>query len=144
MKVNRKEIEKLYDGFFAEAVAVIEQYNPCKVRKCRCGVVCTEWRARQYPGVYHFIDDNKPNDLCCGGCKHHDRDRGCHAEKPLACKLWLCYSAEERYPGARKKLEDIQERAENVLGPLLFRGDRKDSIDHIIEMGGLIDPDLDI
>ena len=115
--------EELYDRLYAEAEAILKQYNPCRVHKCSAGVVCTEWVClNKDRGAIRHATDAKPNTLCCTGCQFHDKAKGCQAEKPLPCKLWLCNYAKRLFPEAEDRLDVLRERADVFFK---FRGDKK-------------------
>ena len=128
----RKRVEVLYDRFYSRALAVIKKDNPCQVKREGVNVVCAECIDRRKPESIHFIDDAKPNTLCCIRCEHHNPKKGCQADRPLACKLWLCQTAKKLYPEAAAELDKISTEAHEVFGTLCFRGDRKQTVDHII------------
>ena len=126
MRKKRLEVaaEILYDRLYAEAEAILKQYNPCRVHKCSAGgVVCTEWVClnKEREAIRHDTDA-KPNTLCCTGCQFHDKAKGCQAEKPLPSKLWLCGYAKKLFPEANDKLTVLRERADIFFR---FRGDKK-------------------
>ena len=123
----REALEKLYDRLYSEAEAVLNQYNPCQVGRCSAGIVCTEWREFQKPEAIKSSDNNaQPNTLCCIRCRYHSPTKGCQADRPLTCKLWLCSAAKICFPVAEKKLAELRDRAKIFY---YYRGNRKMSID---------------
>lgn len=115
--------EKLYDHLYAEAEAILKEHNPCRVHTCSAGVVCTEWVClRKEREAIRSYTDARANTLCCTRCQFHDKAKGCQAEKPLPCKLWLCEYAKKLFPEAEKKLKALRYRADIFF---VFRGDKK-------------------
>lgn len=64
-----------YDALWGRVDKFIIRVNPCKVEAGRC------FRSR-------CGGDN----FCCSGCEHLG-PAGCTADKPLACRQWLCDEA---------------------------------------------------
>ncbi len=125
---TRKQIEREYDDLYEKVAKLISETNPCEVaiknKTAYCGscsrIVCG--------------DVIKPNELCCDGCEHHSMTKGCQAEKPLECKLWLCSQSKTKHPVVAKKLYEFRNQAYDLFGCLLHRGDKTETIDHIINM----------
>ena len=103
---------------------MIKEFNPCEVSVnngvCRC------------LAAYKNSDYAKPNELCCDDCQFHT-NKGCVAEKPLTCKLWLCPIAEQKYPEVHKKLRQLWKIAD-CFGFWAFRGDKKMSLDNAVKI----------
>lgn len=109
-----KQLEKLYDGLYAEAEAILKMYSPCEVKVRNGHVKCLGCRVKDEVALQ--------NELCCGGCNFHSVT-GCTAEKPLACKLWLCHTAKTKYPEVEARLSVLREIARsNRL--YVYRGDK--------------------
>ena len=76
-------LSELYDKLYDKVDAFMVKTNPCKVENGKC------IRGR-----------NGGRNFCCDvygempKCKHLSKD-GCKANKPLACRLWLCGDARE-------------------------------------------------
>lgn len=109
-------IEEKFDFLYDCTEKVLSKYNPCKISFLKSGVNCIDCKA----------GFSNPNDLCCTGCRFHT-DKGCVANKPLTCKLYLCRTATKKFPNCVKELNDIYACA-SFLRLLSFRGDKKDSI----------------
>ena len=80
-----------YNRLYKKILNFMTKVNPCKVEDGHC------LRARL-----------GGNNFCCGECcqykpcKHLTKD-GCSAEKPIACKLWLCREAIDNLTMAQRK-----------------------------------------
>ena len=99
--VDRERLEKVYNKLYGHAERVLKQHCPCGVSKEGGCVSCVGSRAGITPS----------NELCCTGCEHHSTKAGCQAEKPMACKTWLCPPASETSPEASAKLGKIARQA---------------------------------
>lgn len=128
-RVTRERLERIFDYLWAQADAIIKAHSPCEVKIGKHGVSCLDCRVRHRP--------TEINILCCGGCKFHTKDKGCIADKPLTCRTWLCYSAQEAHPEAHRRLQDIASRMHR-LGFYVGRGDKEDSIANAMAYFGLI------
>jgi len=73
----------------------------------------------------------KLNSLCCTGCKHHDPSGGCRAEKPLACKTWLCPAIPKPAP-LHQRLWALSRRAQKAK-LAHFRSDKPSSIEAALQ-----------
>jgi len=113
----RRRIEKEFDKLYAKAEFILSKYQPCAISKVKGTIRCID-----------CMDGKKwmttPNLLCCGGCKFHTI-KGCIAEKPLTCKLWLCGSAAVAFPECFKQLQSLSKKAIK-LGLYCARGDKKE------------------
>lgn len=119
MTKTRKQLEILFDDLYAEAEAILKLYKPCEVRVRSGHVKCLGCRKQN-------TSNSAQDELCCGGCRFHSVN-GCTAEKPLACKLWLCHEAKTKYPKAAKRLLALREIAfSNHL--YVVRGDKAKSL----------------
>lgn len=101
--------EKLYDELYQKAEEFLARVNPCKVQNGEC------LRKYKYNG----------RNFCCGGCEHIKKE-GCSADKPLACKAWLCYQAYNELSSAEKFEQKMIEAEINRNGFFVHRGTKKD------------------
>lgn len=112
-KQLRENLEAKFDGLYDKAIELLNQYNPCQIQKIGDKISCG--------GNY-----NGPK-LCCGSCRHLS-PTGCKADKPLACRLWLCPLSERKLSSdIMKKLNDLRYEAQR-LGFWVFRGEKEESI----------------
>lgn len=119
----RERLEQIYDALFAEAEKILkEANNVCEFRKTSDGAVCAGCS----------IGYVEPKTLCCEGCKYHSVTQGCRAEKPLACKTWLCVSRRGARPDVEAKLAQIRTATES-FGFYKIRGDKDESLDQAID-----------
>ena len=116
---SKVSLEEKFDFLYEMAQEILAHYQPCKIKFLKNGANCIDCSKSLYR--------SKPNVLCCDGCQYHTLSKGCMAEKPLTCKLWLCRTAAEKFPTCANKLDEIYEKADE-LDLLSFRGDRTDSL----------------
>jgi hypothetical protein len=84
-----KEQEVLYDALYEEVDLFMKKHNPCDIRDGKC----TKGR-KGY------------NSFCCSWCPELS-DNGCIADKPLACRIWLCSVPLDTMSKELKKEYDI-------------------------------------
>lgn len=123
---SRRALEKQFDSLYAQAERILKKYNPCQHKmengKHSClGKKHRVWEARSYNRDRVVIS------CCCLGCKFWVKDKGCTANKPLSCKVWLCGIAEKLNPVVAKKLNALSQKV-ICAGFYVFRGDKNDSI----------------
>jgi hypothetical protein len=119
---TQQELEHIYDGLYDQASKVLAEINPCQHTVSAGKHTCT--------GKDTVNWDLKPQhrntpQCCCVGCKYWDY--GCKAEKPLACKVWLCSAAMYKFPKAIEALNAIGREAKR-FALLSFRSDKTTSI----------------
>lgn len=90
-----ERISHQYDQFYLEAEAILQKYNPCKIRVVKGVTKC----ARGTP--------------CCTGCRYLNTNdasavKGCTVMS-LFCKTWLCDRSV--HPKAYDALLDVRDRA---------------------------------
>lgn len=113
--------EQEYDILYDEIMEFLKEVNPCKVKNKKC-----------------FRNQQGGRNFCCGSvnsqgkgeCKHC-LSSGCTAEKPMACRLWLCPEAYGNLTVAeRYKLNRLRERA-GIFGneDVMFRTTKKEAFD---------------
>jgi hypothetical protein len=127
-RISRQQIEKEYDELYERAAKIISETNPCEVKTVNGFVRCMSCSHRVCGEVILV------NELCCDGCKHHNMKKGCQAEKPLQCKLWLCEQSKRKHPNVNTQLRLLHIEAMEKFGCLLNRGDKTESITHINTM----------
>jgi hypothetical protein len=123
-------LERVFDKLYAQAEAILQEHRPCAVKVNQYGASCLDCRIK--------YRDTQVNVLCCGGCKWHSA-RGCTANKPLTCRTWLCHTAQQHDPEAKRKLSRIADRISR-LGFYVGRGDREDSIQNALAHFGFQHP----
>lgn len=128
MKKTRKQVEREYDKLYDKVAKLISKTNPCEVTIKNKTATCMACFKRCGGEII------QPNELCCDGCAHHNIKKGCQAEKPLMCKLWLCRHSQEKYPEVTKKLSNFRREAYKLFGVLCIRGDKTETISHIFNM----------
>jgi hypothetical protein len=126
----KARLERIFDRLYAAAEKVIREHDPCKVKINQHGASCLDCISRKGQG-----DASRLNKLCCAGCKFHT-SKGCKANKPLTCRTWLCYTAQDDNPEAFRKLDRIAERAA-AMGFYVGRGDKEDSINNALGYFGV-------
>lgn len=125
---TRKQLELEYDALYEKIDKLISETNPCEVTIKNKVAYCGSCSFRVCGDII------KPNELCCDKCPHHNMTTGCQADKPMNCKLWLCHQSKRKHPEVARQLFFLHEEANNLFGCLLHRGDKKETIDHIINM----------
>lgn len=111
--IDRERLEKVYNKLYAQAADVLKKRPPCGIDPSTGQVSCHASREGLYPDpvtAAKYGGEVDMNTLCCKGCQHWS-PQGCAAEKPLACKTWLCPNAASKHPGVAKRLRDLQSRA---------------------------------
>jgi hypothetical protein len=90
-----ERLSTLYDELYAKANTVLAEYNPCAIKNGQC--------FRGEP--------------CCEDCNYLSRKKGCTVQS-LACKLFLCQAAINKFPECYAELKAIREIAEDhhILG----------------------------
>ena len=111
----RKRLEKKFDELYAKAEEILSKYKPCKITVIKGKVHCVGCSGR-----------NPPNELCCGGCQFHTV-KGCIADKPLTCKLWLCNTARNDFPECDDELDVLRDKAAMFW---VYRGYKQSSLKH--------------
>jgi hypothetical protein len=111
--VDRERLEKVYNKLYGQAASALQKRKPCAIDASTGRVTCLGSRE----GIYgdpttsaKYGGGAEMDTLCCTGCTHHT-PQGCAAEKPLACKTWLCPHAAVKNPELAKRLRDLQSRA---------------------------------
>lgn len=110
---------KAYKELYHEVEVFLRKANPCKI----CNGKCERGRS----GGRNF---------CCGavgsdgkGACKNCKPTGCTADRPLACRLWLCAYAEGNLGvNQKKKLNELRMRA-GIFGneKVMFRATRQDT-----------------
>jgi len=98
-------LNTLYNKLYNHADRITKQVKPCGIEgnKCRaCGTSQGSYGATPQPG-----------EMCCAGCTHHG-EKGCKADRPLACKTWLCPTARYAHPDVAHKLDKVAHRAQDL------------------------------
>lgn len=111
--IDRERLEKVYNKLYGQAADALSKRKPCAIDASTGRVTCLGSRE----GIYgdpitkaKYGGGAEMDTLCCTGCTHHT-PQGCAAEKPLACKTWLCPHAAVKNPELAKRLRDLQSRA---------------------------------
>jgi hypothetical protein len=132
-KMSRREtLSQKFDELWDKANAIISAAKPCGIKSVNGEITCRgcSFHKDFRQSVYYVAES--PNILCCGGCKYHEPNKGCIAEKPLMCKLWLCHSASKFLKGDKSlQLAEIKSQASD-LGLLCFRGNKEESIQNAL------------
>lgn len=132
-EVTRDRLNALYDRIYKRANQAVKQNQPCAVQKDAQGrTTCAGCKGHPKNDPEDTINryfDTQPNDLCCKGCSHHG-EKGCQGLKPLACKTWLCPSAQKNSPEAAKRLRDLARRADRI-GLYQPRWDKREVMDQV-------------
>lgn len=110
---------KAYKNLYHEVEKFLKKANPCKI----CNGKCERGR-------------NGGRNFCCGsagsdskGACSYCKSTGCTADRPLACRLWLCAYAEGNLnANQKKKLKEFRWRA-GIFGneTIMFRATRQDA-----------------
>lgn len=117
---RRKILERIYDSLYAQAEETLKSFNPCEHKVVNQNHTCLGKEDFSAPiGSY---GDNTTVACCCIGCCFWKREKGCAAEKPLACKTWLCGTAALKYPDVKNKLSEIAK----MSYPLIMYAERSD------------------
>jgi hypothetical protein len=124
-QAKRRRIEAKFEELYAKAEKILAKYQPCAISVVKGKVYCVDCFANRPKNIF-CEPPAKPNVLCCGGCSYHS-DKGCTAEKPLTCKLWLCLTAICKFPKCHKALRKLRIEA-NDWGFYCFRGNKQDSL----------------
>jgi len=122
----REFLESKFEELYQRAEVVLRKHNPCAITRHKGKVYCAGCPAKQPEWIYS--GGVYPNALCCGGCKFHT-DKGCVAEKPLTCKLWLCATATRLFPQCEAELQKINNEASG-WNLCVLRGDKTMSLQH--------------
>lgn len=126
-------LERIYDSLYAEAEAVLKEFNFCDHRNVgEESYSCLS--IREYPSESCKISFGSGKAIrtgCCGGCKYLT-EKGCSAEKPLGCKTWLCGVAKLKNPETSKKLSEIQTKS-CQMNLYTVRGDKTETINRFFE-----------
>lgn len=120
MTSEERKARHSFDDLYSLADKFIQKWNPCQIEIKNGVATCISSRTR--PSF------TKPRVLCCTGCEYHSATKGCTAEKPLTCKLWLC--DEVKLPKeAWRKYDNLLDlfRKTNFR---VHRGDKETSIAH--------------
>ena len=138
LTVNRRQklrefLENKFEELYQKAEVVLRKHNPCAITRHKGKVYCVGCPAKQPEWIYS--GGVYPNALCCGGCKFHT-DKGCTAEKPLTCKLWLCATAAKFFPECDKKLKEISNEAFK-WNLCVSREDKTMSLQHAYQWWGI-------
>jgi hypothetical protein len=110
-RLKRRQIERKFEELYAKAEEVLKRYNPCAIIVVKGKVHCIDC-GKKAKSI--FFKPAVQNLLCCGGCKFHN-DKGCTAEKPLTCKLWLCNTAMEQFPKCYRELRELRIEANDWI-----------------------------
>lgn len=122
---TRNELEKIYDSLYSKAEKILNNFNPCEHKVISNEHQCLGKLDNSVPkGQY---GSNTTKQCCCIGCDFWT-EKGCGADKPLACKTWLCGISRLKYPKIKEKLDKIQFKAIH-LNIYYGRRDKKYSID---------------
>jgi hypothetical protein len=133
---TRNQIETEYDALYEKVNALISETNPCEVTIAGKTAYCMACSHRVCGDVI------KPNELCCDGCKHHDISKGCQADKPLACKLWLCSHSKKKHAKIADRLYKFEQEARELFGCFFFsRGDKTEQINRILAVQSMKNAD---
>jgi len=127
--INRKRLVKIYNKLYGQATNLLKKHSPCAIDTSADQATCLAIRQQNRAGIGSGVV--KPDTLCCAGCPYHT-SLGCTAEKPLACKTWLCYYAAKQNPEMAKRLCDFEHRA-RIAGLWHPRGDMKSSISRALD-----------
>lgn len=107
---------KQYKNFYYEVEKFLKKANPCKISNGQC--------ARGRDGGRNFCcgAENSDGQGACSKCGKN----GCSADRPLACRLWLCYTAEKNLTKSQKKQLEMFRKFAGIFGngTLMFRADR--------------------
>jgi hypothetical protein len=95
-------LNTLYNKLYKRADQITKQSKPCKISGSKCQACGIE----QKP----YGHTPQPGEMCCAGCSHHG-EKGCRADRPLACKTWLCPTARQAHPDVAAKLDKVASRA---------------------------------
>jgi hypothetical protein len=68
--------ESAYDALWNKVDAFMLRVKPCAIKNNTC--------------LNHRLGNN--DNFCCAGCEHLGI-KGCEADKPLTCRVWLCQVA---------------------------------------------------
>jgi hypothetical protein len=69
--------------------------NPCQIKVVDGQATCVKSRENNSRAWGHAHGT-----LCCGGCKHHDLEKGCTVQA-LGCKLGWCYCNDDHISGMK-------------------------------------------
>ena len=123
--MNATELAAEYDRLYAEAEAVLKDFQPCEhevvKRKHHCAGMVDE-----IPGEIGYFGSNNNPQCCCFGCKSWTK-KGCAADRPLGCKTWLCGVSKFKHPSVADRLNVIA-RAAMGLNVYHHRCDRATSL----------------
>jgi hypothetical protein len=108
-KLSKSDFEKLsalYDELCAEADLILKKYNPCAIKNSTCLI----------------------GTPCCEDCEYLSNKSGCTVNS-LACKLFLCQAAINKFPECVVAFSAIKRIAgENRL--LGFRSSKEDVLSY--------------
>lgn len=110
---------RAYKNLYHEVEKFLNKANPCRISNGKC--------ARGKDGGRNFCCGST-NSNGQGACSHCGKN-GCTADRPLACRLWLCHTAEKNLSKAQlEKLNNFRKLAgffgnENIM----FRATRQDA-----------------
>ena|SRR5438045_137094 len=122
MNLDQK-LEKAFDLILAQANDILAKANPCqhstKCGKHSCiGMVMKDWAT--------VTRGNEGVDACCTGCQYLG-PKGCIADGPLFCKLWLCTTAQNLNPETYNELTRLR-AVGKYFGLLYYREGRAHSL----------------
>lgn len=106
-----QEYRKKYMELYVQGQALFAEYNPCEPHEDGSCL-----RTRSDP---HY--ESIPGERCCGGCKFHTLQDGCHTQS-LSCKLWVCsmissMAYSDKYPRLKEfhnKLRDLRKQMDRM------------------------------
>jgi hypothetical protein len=140
---SRADLEKIFDELYDRVDSLIKRHNPCQVTVTPntrfvsgVDVRCTSNRESTIKCGIFDKGKRRSLDLCCGGCEFHT-PTGCVAEKPMACRMWLCYTIKNNPKNADlvNQLNNLESEARRE-DFYVIRGDKKMIIDRAMHLLG--------
>ncbi len=122
MSKTKAELEKIFDGLYDEAEAILKEFNFCDHKVIKGEHSCIGSRVE--------FSNNAGPQCCCAGCKNWT-NKGCVAHKPLTCRTWICVAAQlKNNLNFNKSYQKLQKVKDKVLqhGFYVHRGDKEASI----------------